>query len=110
MKLYIIIIIGTMSIFFQLTRFKTSTDLICLLGSIFLLFLIIYINKKKLINLYNKFYNKFYILTFLILVNNVIIYTSLPQILLVVFKIIITILLIFDIIYLINQKYNIFSK
>lgn len=47
MKLYIIIIIGTMSIFFQLTRFKTSTDLICLLGSIFLLFLIIYINKKN---------------------------------------------------------------
>lgn len=110
MKLYIIIIIGTLSIFFQLTKFKTFTELICLICSIFLLFLIVYINKKKLINLYNNFYNKFYILTLLILVNNVIIYISLPQILLVGFKVIITILLIFDIIYLIYQKYNIFSK
>ena len=110
MKLYSIIIIGILSIFFQLNRFKTFNELICLLSSILLLFLIIYINKKNLINLYNNFYNKFYTLTLFILINNAIIYISLPQILLVGFKIIITILLIFDIIYLINEKYNIFSK
>lgn len=110
MKLYIIIIIKTFSTFFQLTRFKTFTGLVCLVCSILLLLLIIYIDKKNLIHLYNKFYNKFYILTLLILINNIVIYISLPQILLVGFKIIIAILLIFDFIYLINQKYNIFSK
>ena len=106
MKLYNIILIGCASIIFQLTQFHTIQDFICLICSILLLILIIYINKKNLMELYNNFYNKFYILSFLILINNSLIYISLPKLFLIIIKIIISILLLFDAIYLINYKFN----
>lgn len=110
MRLYAILLIGTLSIFFQLTKFNSFNDFICLLCSILLVLLIIYINYKNLTKLYNNFYNKFYILSFLILINNTLIYMSLPNLFLIILKIIITIVLFWNIICMVNEKYNIYSK
>ena len=94
----ILLTVGLFSITFQLFNFKSLSDILCLVSSIGILFLIFAIVKDNLCNKYSALYKKFYILALLVYINNVLIYLSLPQALLVSFKIVITILLILIII------------
>lgn len=103
LKTLFFIVVGLVSVLFQLYNLKSFLDIICTVGSILLILLLFFIYKKKKYINDTYFYNLFYLLSLSIEVNNFIIHTNLIF-LKYISRFISLVLLILNIIYLIKVR------